>query len=781
LISRSLALNRSRTLRDIRYALAFDVPEALPEPVRGRATISFAVTEPVDSLVLDFGGQLATLALDGAGADFGHADGHIVLNRAIPVGEHQLDLSFTAAGAPLNRREDFFYTLFVPARAHLVFPCFDQPDLKARFTLRLTLPDGWTAVSNTSQVLSNTNHAGAGSSRPTAVQFDETLPLPTYLFAFAAGRFSIETSGPGRRPMRIFHLDADGEQVLRNRDAIFDLHQSALEWLEDYTAQPEPFGKLDVVIIPSFQFAGMEHPGATYYNASALLLEPSATEHQRLNRASLIAHETSHLWFGDLVTMKWFDDVWLKEVFANFMAAKIVEPSFPGLNHELRFLLAHYPAAYSVDRTAGTHPIRQELAALEDAGDMYGPIIYHKAPIAMRELERVMTPERLREGLQAYLARFAFGAADWNDLVAILAAHSDVVIAAWSREWIETAGLPRPGPLKGAPTYRYGDVVLADDRRRSLLGSIELIEDPVVRGGSWIVLWEEMLGGRIEAAALFDVMLRELPSEPAEQIVHLVLGYLRELFWRFTGSQDRSAVASRMEACLRSGLASAETSTLKATWFGAIRSLTTCESGIEWLERIWRREERIEGLALGEADEAVLALELAVRSSGRDGLLEEQRRRFHGDERLARFEFVMPAASADQVTRDGFFEKLAEVRNRHHEPWVIEGLTYLNHPLRAAAALRYLRRSLDLLAEIRRTGDIFFPKSWLDATLGGHNSPEAAAIVRDYLQTAVVPHLRKLVLQSADNLFRASLGREGFGEASSPVVPPAGTGDNRGP
>ncbi len=109
-----------------------------------------------------------------------------------------------------------------------------------------------------------------------------------------------------------------------------------------------------------------------------------------LGRASVIAHETAHMWFGDLVTMRWFNDVWMKEVFANFMAAKIVNPSFPEVNHELRFLLSHYPAAYEVDRTPGANAIRQPLANLNEAGSLYGAIIYQKAPIVMRHLESLM-------------------------------------------------------------------------------------------------------------------------------------------------------------------------------------------------------------------------------------------------------------------------------------------------------------------------------------------------------------------------------------------------------
>ncbi len=135
------------------------------------------------------------------------------------------------------------------------------------------------------------------------------------------------------------------------------------------------------------------------------MLDESATQNQLLERASVIAHETAHMWFGDLVTMRWFNDVWMKEVFANFMAAKIVNPSFPQVNHELRFLLAHYPAAYQVDRTAGTNAIRQELDNLDEAGQMYGPIIYQKAPIVMRQLELIVGARRFRDGLREYLKR----------------------------------------------------------------------------------------------------------------------------------------------------------------------------------------------------------------------------------------------------------------------------------------------------------------------------------------------------------------------------------------
>jgi aminopeptidase N len=466
----------------------------------------------------------------------------------------------------------------------------------------------------------------------------------------------------------------------------------------------------------------------------------------------------SHLWFGDLVTMRWFDDVWLKEVFASLMADKIVAPLFPAAGHELRFVLAHYPAAYSVDRTAGAHPIRQVLDNLADAGSLYGPIIYHKAPIVMRDLEERMTPERFRHALRAYLHAAPFGNADWPDLVRVLGAETDVDVVAWSRQWIEGSGRPIVAGRVNPARLPYGDVVLDAADRRRLMASIERVEDPVARAGGWILLWEEMLEGRVAPEDLLATIVRALPHEEMESIVQLVAVSLRELFWRHIPLAVRQREGAVLEDLLRQGLERSLASTLKATYLNALRSIFTTPAATAFLERLWRRVETIDGLPLSEADEAALALEVALRSAAGDALLDEQRDRLRGDERRARFRFVMPAASADGARRDEFFARLTLVQHRRREPWVVEGLSFLNHPLCAASAARYIRPSLDLLEEIQRTGDIFFPRNWTAAVLDGHRSPDAAAIVRDFLAARpdLPPRLRNIVLQAADGLFRAA-------------------------
>jgi aminopeptidase N len=752
-------------------------------------------------------------------------------------GENTVDATFVAGDGPLNRNPEFLYTIFVPARAHEAFPCFDQPDLKARYTLELTVPADWQAVAN-----------GAEQSRERAgdrirIRFAETQPIPTYLFAFAAGKFQVESAERNGRTFRMFHRETDAAKVARNRDAIFDLHASSLKWLEDYTAIPYAFGKFDFVAVPSFQFGGMEHPGAIFYNASGILLDESATENQLLGRANVIAHETSHMWFGDLVTMRWFDDVWMKEVFANFMAAKIANPAFPKVNHELRFLVSNYPAAYSVDRTQGTHPIRQELENLDQAGSLYGAIIYQKAPIVMRQLELLIGADAMRGGLRAYLEQFQFGNATWLDLVKVLDDRTERDLAAWSHAWVEEAGRPlmraewetnaegrrsiailqrdsrsgrtlhwteRISVLVGTPAdaraltletrtdrteipdsltppevqfvlpagggLAYGAISLDDRSRDFLLAHVEELKDPVARGATWITLWDELLNGRVDPSAFLDAILRALPREDTEQNVQLVSSYLDETFWRFIGPNTRRAYAPRLERLLRAGLARAPSSSLKSTYFSAFRSMVTTGEGVALLERVWRRQEKIPGLTLAEADEATMALELAVRAQVRlkpdtttvSDILETQRARFQNPDRKARFEFVMPALSADAATRDAFFKSLADVANRRREPWAVEGLRYLNHPLRAAEAVKYVRPGLELLLEIRQTGDIFFPKNWLDALLGGHSSREAVDVVREFLdqhpqadpaaasaEPAYPVRLRRVILQSADDLFRA--------------------------
>ena len=824
-VGEALAAERVERVADLRYTLRLVIPEARDTPIEGEVALAFTLRDALRPLVLDFAPgleRIAGAAVNGRTVGLLAGRAHLVVPAEfLREGENAIDLRFTAGDASLNRGDEFMYSLFVPSRAHFAFPCFDQPSLKATFALTLEHPEAWAAVSNGAEVERTTT---GGRAR---VRFAQTGPIPTYLFAFAAGRFSVETAERGGRQFRMFHRETDAGKLGRNREAIFDLHASALAWLERYTGIPYPWGKFDFFLVPAFQFGGMEHPGAIFYNAPPLLLEESATQDDYLGRASVIAHETAHMWFGDLVTMRWFDDVWMKEVFANFMAAKVVNPSFPEVNHDLRFLYAHYPGAYEVDRTAGTNPIRQKLDNLDNAGTVYGAIIYQKAPTVMRQLELILGEEGLRDGLRAYLETFAYGNASWPDLVSLLDARTAEDLRAWSHAWVDEPGRPtlrtaltrdedgrvtslaleqsdprgrgltwpqrltvtlgypdglthvpvpfqgprvivpgatgRPRPLFVLPNgggLGYGRFDLDGLSRTYLLAKLPEVDDALTRGSAWVTLWDALLEGQVTAPAFIDLALRALPRETDELTVQRVLGYLASAFWRYSPPPARAAAAEPIERTLRGGLERATTPSLKAAWFQALRRVGVTPETTAWLERVWRKQESIAGLSLAETDYTALALELAVREvPAWDAILREQLGRIDNPDRKARFAFVMPALSADQSTRDAFFASLASIENRRREPWVLEGVSYLHHPLRAEASAKYVRPSLELLAEIQRTGDIFFPKRWLDATLGGHRTAAVADAVKQFLASRPASYparLRQIILQSSDELNRAS-------------------------
>ncbi len=819
-----LATRRAALVSDLRYELALSIPDELTKPIIGAVVLRFQLTDASQPLVLDFDvspNHVQTVEANAQPVVHHLVNGHIVVPAAsLKAGANAVRVSFTAGEASLNRHADFLYTLFVPARARLAVPCFDQPDLKGRWTVSLEHPAAWQSAANGAEVKRDT--AGTRS----AVQFAETQPLPTYLVAFVAGDFKVESAVRGRRSFRMFHRETDAAKVARNKDLIFDLHERALDFLEAYTTIPYPFDKFDFVLIPAFQFGGMEHAGKILYNASGLLLDESATQNQLLGRASVIAHETSHMWFGDLVTMKWFDDVWMKEVFANFMAAKIVNPSFPAVNHDLRFLLSNYPAAYEVDRTAGANPIRQPLENLNEAGSLYGAIIYQKAPVIMRHLEALLGDDNFRDGLREYLKTYGFRNATWNNLIAILDARTPADLADWSRVWVEQPGRPTiqteleirdgrisrlafrqrdprgrnliwpqqlrvivgsklerrpfavelngamtdvpmafglPAPfyvLPNAGGWAYGDVVLDKTSLDYLATSLPEIDDGLTRGSAWVTMWDAMLNGQVPPAMLLDLMMRALPRESDEQLTARVVGYTSNLWWRFLSPGERAERAAKLETLLKDGLARAKAPSQKAIWFSALRNDAMTPETLAWLRDVWSQKETVAGLPLAETDYTALALELAVREvSGWSDILTTQLGRIENPDRRARFEFVMPALNADPRVREKWFVALEDVDNRRHEPWVLEGLSYLHHPLRAADSQRFVAPSLALLWDIQKTGDIFFPKRWLDVTLGGYNSRAIADTVRAFLAHAPADYplrLKNITLQSADELFRAA-------------------------
>lgn len=311
---------------------------------------------------------------------------------------------------------------------------FDQPDLKARFDLDITAPDTWT-------VISNTRIESAKPAKPgfKLTDFAQTQPLPTYLFAFVAGPFR---AIPGEG-FRLFVRQSKFERATQEAPEVLSTARAGVRYIADYFRRPFPFGKYDLVLIPGFPFGGMEHAGATFLREESVLFRSVPTAGDKIQRAALVLHETAHQWFGDLVTMRWFDDLWLKEGFAQYMAYQTLATLYPPEDIWKRFYQSFKASAYAIDSTQGTTPIHQTIENLRDAKSAYGAIVYSKTPGILRQLSFVIGEAAFRDGVRLFLHEHEYGNAEWGDLINAYERASGKSLTAWSDAWIYQRGMPQ--------------------------------------------------------------------------------------------------------------------------------------------------------------------------------------------------------------------------------------------------------------------------------------------------------------------------------------------------
>jgi aminopeptidase N len=475
-VSRLLAETRAARLSNIRYDVHFSlVPHAATVP--GEETLRFDDSGSGD-LALDYrDGLLLDASLNGKTLSVALVNGHLMLTAALLTkGPNELKLRFTSnvatTGKAITRYEDrddhseYIYTLFVPMDASMAFPCFDQPDLKARFTLHVDAPTAWKVVANTAS--DSTVSHGVSSTR----NFPETRPISTYLFAFAAGPWAeIPGAKPGEPALYVRQ-----SQLSRARSEAPDAQQMAargISFFSEYFAQPFPFPKYDLVLIPGFPFGGMEHAGETFLNEDGVLFRAAPTASDYFRRKILVLHETCHQWFGDLVTMRWFDDLWLKEGFAQYMAYKALAQLEPEDQPWKHFYEEIKPAAYAIDETQGTTPIFQNIANLRDAKSAYGAIVYQKAPAVLKQLNYFLGENNFRDGLRMYLKEHAYSNARWSDLIgafeqASAANHAKRDVQGWAKAWILQRGMPEVTVSYSCSTGRIAGLSL---HQRDVLGT----------------------------------------------------------------------------------------------------------------------------------------------------------------------------------------------------------------------------------------------------------------------------------------------------------------------
>ncbi len=477
-VSQTLAVWRAANYSDVRYKLNITLEKGAPL-MKGTIEIRVKLTDEgaKNDLILDWRTTQFTADKDKPFADVVLVNDsaikkmpdiwkfvylidkeHIVVTqRLLKTGENVIKINFASpiktSGAAITRYIDkkdgaeYVYSLFVPSDASTAFPVFDQPDLKARFSLTVDAPSQWRVISNTT--ISNLKIFGSthdpNQKFHTVTSFGETQPISTYVFAFAAGSFV-----NFREDLKDFYVkledlpeDADEQQkylqslnkptsqdrafiFVRKSQAekfklhaaeVFRLNREGVKFLESYFDYKFPFPKYDLVLIPEFPFGGMEHAGATFLREDRVIFPTEPTKNDYITRANVIFHEAAHQWFGDTVTMRWFDDLWLKEGFAEFMAYKTLEKVMPEYNAWKIFYERNKQAAYLTDSTRGTTPIYQEIPNLSAAKSAYGNIVYRKAPSFLRQAEFYLGEDKFQTAVRAFLKKHEFANATWQDLV----------------------------------------------------------------------------------------------------------------------------------------------------------------------------------------------------------------------------------------------------------------------------------------------------------------------------------------------------------------------------
>lgn len=291
-VALNLAEYRKSVMEQISYALHFTVPEITKANIDATATIRFYLKKK-DNVPLQIDFKPDSLAVkkiivNSTIIPVDHCNEHLIIQpRYLQPGPNKMDIVFVAGNGALNRREGYLYALFVPDRARTVFPCFDQPDLKATFSLKLTVPKHWTANSNGKTVDSSVSASGK------VFSFAATEWLPTYLFSFAAGDFKTITQ-PGPPAATMLYRETDTAKIAASMDSIFYWYKKAVSFCESWTGIKHPFQKHGLVAIPDFQFGGMEHPGTILFQNSSFFLNKNATQEQLNSRSGLIAHEVAH-------------------------------------------------------------------------------------------------------------------------------------------------------------------------------------------------------------------------------------------------------------------------------------------------------------------------------------------------------------------------------------------------------------------------------------------------------------------------------------------------------
>jgi aminopeptidase N len=550
----------------------------------------------------------------------------------------------------------YLHTQFEPYDAHRVFPCFDQPDIKGRFTLSVTAPEDWTVVSN------------SPSEREGRVwRFQPTPVISTYLVAVVAGPYHVVRETHGPVDLAIYTRESLAPYL--DADELFTLTKQGLDFFEAEFDYPYPFPKYDQLFVPEFNFGAMENPGCVTFN-EYMVFRSRQTEAAHEGRANTLLHEMAHMWFGDLVTMRWWDDLWLNESFATYMATHALSQATRFRDSWVRFAAGTKAGAMAQDQMPTTHPISADIVDTDAVRLHFDGITYLKGASTLKQLVAWVGQDAFREGLRRYFGRHEWGNAELADFLSALEETSGRKLTPWSEEWLETAGVntlradftieggaytsfaivqegqPGHDTLRShrvaVGLYELTDAGLVRERRveldvvgertevpdlvgarppallvlndddltyakvrldprsvSTLTDHLSRIVDPLARNLCWAATWDMVRDGELATRRYVALVLAHAPAETDDSTLARLLGQAATAVDVYGDPANRPAARALLAAAARVGLAAAEPGTdRQLIWARHFLSVADAPDDLAYARALLDGTEEVPGLAV---------------------------------------------------------------------------------------------------------------------------------------------------------------------------------------
>ena len=440
-LSMEHARSRAERVSGVSYDIRIQLSGELAE-YSGDVTARFELARVNQDLTLDFAdGTLHSLTINGSAVD-GIYNGYYITLPAetLRTGSNSVTIGYSrrysSDGSGLYRFRDpedgryYLFTDFEPYDQNRLFPSFDQPDLKARFTTEVTAPADWHVITNVREPAIRED----GDKKTWT--FPATLPISTYVYALHAGQYHVWTSRAGDIPLRLFARESLVPYVYPEH--WFVPTREGFEFFQNYFDIPYPFGKYDQIIVPHFNAGAMENVGAVTFS-ERYLRRGAVTRQDRRSITSVILHEMAHMWFGDLVTMDWWNGLWLNESFATVMSV-IAMVEATEFTDQWQESFRGTVQAYQADERDTTHAVELPIADTDKAFANFDRITYQKGSATLVQLSHLVGQETFRRGVSNYLKSHAYGNTGIDDFLDAISEAADIDLEDWARDWLLTPG-----------------------------------------------------------------------------------------------------------------------------------------------------------------------------------------------------------------------------------------------------------------------------------------------------------------------------------------------------